>query len=114
MGEGRTFCFFRWWRTTDKVVCIPFGTMHLDGRGRVLDHEDSAHREFVGRNLLKSLGPRAAAEQARKCYRAFLARGGDKLELDVVLAEAGEGERRVRFYFGRICGDLAIVRIRPH
>ena len=92
---------------------IPFGTMHVDAAGKVIDHEDPARKSLVGSDLFKALGPRFEAELLRGRLRAFLASGEGLLRLEVMLDGGGGSSRPVSVSFGRICAETAIVRIRP-
>jgi hypothetical protein len=91
---------------------IPYGLLHVDGRGNVLDHEDVRCGPLIGRDLFTAILPTRQAGHLAGLYRDFLAGGAAALELDLTLTRE-TGDAQIRLSFGRVCADIAIVRIRP-
>lgn len=89
---------------------IPFGLLHVNVEGRVLNHADPRHCDVIGRPLFNEAGPFGRAPRLRESLRAFLAGGEACCSLEVSVWE-DQGAGRVALFFGRICSDLALVRI---
>jgi hypothetical protein len=89
---------------------IPFGLLHVNAEGRVLDHADPRHRDVIGRPLFNEAGPFGRAPGLRESLRTFLAGGEACCRLEVSVGE-DQGAGRVALFFGRICSDLVLVRI---
>lgn len=91
---------------------IPFGLLHLDGVGKVLDCESSEHRSIVGRNLFTEVPAFQRAAHLSLRYREFLRSGEDACKIELKI-EGAQGNERVRVFFGRVCADIVIARITP-
>ena len=91
---------------------IPYGLLHVDGRGNVLDHEDVRYGSLIGRDLFTAILPARQAGHLAELYRDFLAGGAAALELHLTLTREA-GVAQIRLFFGRVCADIAIVRVRP-
>ena len=91
---------------------IPFGLLHLDGGGKVLDCESSGHRSIIGRNLFTEVPAFQRAAHLPLRYREFLRSGEDTCEIELKI-EGAPGDEYVRVFFGRVCADIVIARITP-
>lgn len=97
--------------TLQELEKVPFGTLQLDAGGKVLDHEDVRRRGLVGRNLFTDVAPLARVGGFQRRYRDFLS-SGEGCRTFSLPFQTGRGTVRVQIFFGRICRELSLVRIR--
>lgn len=97
--------------TSEQVADIPLGLLQLDADGRVLNHEDPLHRSMTRRNLFTNVVPFTLVRGFREQFRDFLARG-DAGRIFNLPFRSEQGEVYVRVFFGRVCGDIVLVRIK--
>lgn len=96
--------------TAKQLDGIPYGLLQLDDRGVVCDHENPRCRSLVGLSLFNDIAPFSLVKEFQDRYRAFLA-GGESGRIFELAFTSGDDEIRIRIFFGRICADLALVRI---
>jgi hypothetical protein len=87
---------------------IPYGLLHLDGGGKVLDCESSGHTSIIGRNLFTEVPSFQRAAHLPLCYREFLRSGEDACEIDLTV-EGAQGDDKEMSAFGCSSGASALT-----
>jgi hypothetical protein len=98
--------------TRAQVDKIPLGLLLINAVGRVLDYEHQRHKPIAGRNLFAEVVPFTLVRGLQGRFRDFLASGEAGQIFNLIFRVGQNKEINVQVFFGRICAEMAMVRIK--